>query len=125
HRCKFRRTETCSTDPQDSPRRAASTGQPHEDPHGPGPSTSGPLGSRHEEVDRMMHGRSPTPSTPVGRRSVLKGAGGLGALAGLGALSGCAGAEARASDDVAFWHLLSGPDGVTMGEMLDGYMAAD
>src|SRR5699024_1039613 len=29
------------------------------------------------------------------------------------------------SDDIAFWHLLSGPDGVTMGEMLDGYMATD
>ena len=73
----------------------------------------------------MMHRPSPGPSAPVGRRSLLKGAGGLGALAGLGALSGCAGADARDSDDIAFWHLLSGPDGVTMGEMLDGYMATD
>lgn len=55
----------------------------------------------------------------------MQGAGTLGALGGLGALSGCAGTAARAADDIAFWHLLSGPDGVTMGEMLDGYMATE
>ena len=52
----------------------------------------------------------------LGRRSLMQGA---GALAALGALAGCAGASARPSDDIAFWHLLSGPDGVTMGELLE------
>ena len=66
----------------------------------------------------MMHGSSRAPRAgartgPVlGRRSLMQGA---GALAALGALAGCAGASARPSDDIAFWHLLSGPDGVTMG----------
>src|SRR5690625_2936391 len=73
----------------------------------------------------MLYGSSPIPSTSLGRRSLLKGIGGIGTLAGLGALSGCTGAEARDSDDIAFWHLLGGPDGVTMGEMLGEYMATD
>lgn len=81
-----------------------------------------------------MHGSSPSrgarsargPGAPaLSRRSLMQGAGALGTVGALGALSGCAGAAARASDDIAFWHLLSGPDGVTMGEMLDGYMAAE
>lgn len=61
----------------------------------------------------------------LSRRSLMQGAGALGAVGALGALSGCAGTAARASDDIAFWHLLSGPDGVTMGEILDGYMATE
>lgn len=81
-----------------------------------------------------MHGSSPSrgartarrPGAPsLSRRSLMQGAGALGTVGALGALSGCAGAAARASDDIAFWHLLSGPDGVTMGEMLDGYMATE
>lgn len=71
----------------------------------------------------MRHVPAPSPSTALGRRRLLQGAGGLGALAGLGALSSCAGADARASDDIAFWHPMSGPDGETMGELLEGYMA--
>ncbi|MFC0672564.1 extracellular solute-binding protein [Brachybacterium hainanense] len=79
----------------------------------------------------MLHGSPGSSARPphtltarggFGRRSLLKGAGALGAL---GALAGCSGASARASDDIAFWHLLSGPDGVTMGQLLDGYMAED
>ncbi|MFC7464628.1 extracellular solute-binding protein [Brachybacterium sp. GCM10030252] len=70
----------------------------------------------------MPPGGGPSGARTIGRRSLLQGAGALGALGGLGALSGCGGANARASDDIAFWHLLSGPDGVTMGEMLAGYM---
>ncbi|WP_369854352.1 extracellular solute-binding protein [Brachybacterium paraconglomeratum] len=79
----------------------------------------------------MMHGSSRAPRAgartgPVlGRRSLMQGAGALAALGGLGTLAGCAGASARPSDDIAFWHLLSGPDGVTMGELLDGYMATE
>ncbi|MFC7374952.1 extracellular solute-binding protein [Brachybacterium sp. GCM10030267] len=63
--------------------------------------------------------------TPVRRRTLLQGAGALGALGSLGALSGCAGANARASDDIAFWHLMTGSDGETMGELVDEYMASD
>lgn len=70
-------------------------------------------------------GSGPRGGPAVGRRTLMQGAGALAALGGLGALSGCAGTAARAADDIAFWHLLSGPDGVTMGEMLDGYMATD
>ncbi|MGO1227116.1 MAG: extracellular solute-binding protein [Brachybacterium sp.] len=69
----------------------------------------------------MMHGSS----RAVSRRSLMQGAGALGAMGAAGALSGCAGASGRAPDDIAFWHLLSGPDGVTMGEMLDSYMATE
>src|SRR5690606_24499102 len=89
------------------------------------------LPAHHEEVDRMMHS-SPSasragsrPGPVLGRRSLLQGAGALAALGGTGALAGCAGTAARASDEIAFWHLLSGPDGVTMAEMLDGYMATE
>ncbi|HJG92449.1 MAG TPA: extracellular solute-binding protein [Brachybacterium massiliense] len=82
----------------------------------------------------MMHASSPSRGArsargpgmrALSRRSLMQGAGALGAVGALGALSGCAGTAARASDDIAFWHLLSGPDGVTMGEILDGYMATE
>lgn len=66
-----------------------------------------------------------SPGGSLNRRSLLQGAGALGAAGSLAALSGCAGAAARPVDELAFWHLLSGPDGVTMGEMLDGYMATE
>jgi len=68
---------------------------------------------------------APAPSPRLERRRLLQGAGGLGAAAGLGALSGCVGAGARSPEELTFWHPLSGPDGKTMGELLDGYMATD
>nr|WP_245349387.1 extracellular solute-binding protein [Brachybacterium fresconis] len=40
-------------------------------------------------------------------------------------MSGCAGAAAGPSDEIDFWHLLSGPDGQIMGGMLDDYMATE
>lgn len=73
----------------------------------------------------MRSAPAPVPSPLLDRRRLLQGVGGLGAAAGLGALSGCAGAGARPSDDITFWHPLSGPDGKTMGELLDGYMATE
>ncbi len=67
----------------------------------------------HQPLDNS----SPGPS----RRQLLKG-GGL-ALAGLGAaglLSGCGGtATASAKDQLRFWHLLSGGDGIKMQAMID------
>src|SRR5699024_3069301 len=58
----------------------------------------------------------------LGRRSFLRGAGGLGAAGGIAALAGCGSASA---DEISFWHLLSGPDGVTMGELLADYMTTE
>src|SRR5699024_5802361 len=58
------------------------------------------------------------------RRTLLRGAGGLGAAGGLAALAGCGSASAPA-DEISFWHLLSGPVRVTLGELLDEHMATD
>jgi multiple sugar transport system substrate-binding protein len=73
----------------------------------------------------MRPSRSPASTAVLGRRRLLQGVGGLGAVAGLGALAGCAGADALSSDTLSFWHPLSGPDGKTMGELLNGYMATE
>ncbi|MGO3477855.1 MAG: extracellular solute-binding protein, partial [Brachybacterium tyrofermentans] len=89
-----------------------------------GSSRAGAAGPRPTSPGGLP-GRARDSGPAVGRRALMQGAGTLGALGGLGALSGCAGTAARAADDIAFWHLLSGPDGVTMGEMLDGYMATE
>ncbi|MEE1617717.1 extracellular solute-binding protein [Brachybacterium sp. J153] len=72
-------------------------------------------------------GSSPTRPSPAGptRRTLLKGLGGIGALGAAGSLAACSGASARGTEDIAYWHLLSGPDGVTMSELIDGYMATD
>lgn len=60
------------------------------------------------------------PPRPSRRRFLL----GTCGLAGTAALAACSSASAEA-EELAFWHLLSGPDGRTMGEMLDSYMSTD
>lgn len=89
-----------------------------------GPSRAG--AGAHRSEARGAAALSDRGSVPaVDRRSLLKGAGLLGAVGASGALAGCAGAAAGPSDEIDFWHLLSGPDGQTMGSMLEDYMATD
>src|SRR5699024_1104755 len=74
----------------------------------------------------MNHDSSVSSATQrrLGRRSFLRGAGDLGAAGGIAALTSCGSASASA-EEISFWHLLSGPDGVTMGDLLAEYMATD
>src|SRR5699024_9182792 len=74
----------------------------------------------------MKHDSTASTATQrrLGRRSFLRGAGGLGAAGGIAALTSCGSASASA-EEISFWHLLSGPDGVTMGDLLAEYMATD
>ncbi|WP_240630195.1 extracellular solute-binding protein [Specibacter cremeus] len=66
------------------------------------------------------------PNRAVSRRQVLKGGG--AALAGLlaaGALSGCGGSAGAAGEQqLRFWHLLSGGDGIKMQAMIDAVNAS-
>jgi multiple sugar transport system substrate-binding protein len=56
----------------------------------------------------------------VSRRGLLRGAAGVGALGAAGTLAGC-GSTSLGTTDLKYWHLLSGPDGVTMTEMVEEY----
>ncbi|WP_426302919.1 extracellular solute-binding protein [Arthrobacter sp. R-11] len=59
------------------------------------------------------------PEAP-GRRQFLTGMGALGALLATGSLTACGGAaNAAGPEDVRFWHLLSGGDGIKMAAMID------
>src|SRR5699024_10579752 len=55
-------------------------------------------------------------SARVSRRAMLQGIGGVGAL---GALSACG--AGPGGGDMQFWHLLTGPDGAIMGDLVSGY----
>ena len=59
-------------------------------------------------------------STHLNRRQLLLSGGALfGGLALAGGLTGCGGAAQAAADDIRFWHLLSGGDGIKMMAMID------
>ncbi|GAA1326623.1 extracellular solute-binding protein [Brachybacterium rhamnosum] len=75
-----------------------------------------------QRSSRSVAGRR---SPRVSRRSLLQGLGGIGALGATGGLAACGSAGAQGVGDLAYWHLLSGPDGVTMTELVDGYTATD
>lgn len=62
----------------------------------------------------------------LSRRQLMVGGGALlGGLLGAGALSGCGGPAAAASaEQLKFWHLLSGGDGIKMQAMIDKVNAA-
>ena len=59
------------------------------------------------------------------RRALLPGVGGVGAAGGVAALAGWGSLSSGSAEEISFWHLLSGPDGVTMSGLLDEYMATD
>ena len=59
------------------------------------------------------------------RRALLRGVGGVGAAVGIAALAGCGSLSSASAEEISFWHLLSGLDGVTMSGLLDEYMATD
>ncbi|UFU04157.1 extracellular solute-binding protein [Ruania suaedae] len=67
---------------------------------------------------RLPTGSRAAPS--LTRRSLLTGAAGL---ATAGALSSCATSAASGTLPLAYWHLLSGPDGVTMGSLVEEFNA--
>jgi len=61
----------------------------------------------------------------VSRRQLLLGGGVLAGSLALGAsLTGCGGAAQAAGNDLRFWHLLSGGDGIKMQSMIDRANAA-
>lgn len=56
----------------------------------------------------------------LSRRQLLLGGGALVGSISLGAsLAGCGGAAQAAGNDIRFWHLLSGGDGIKMMAMID------
>ncbi|UED86642.1 extracellular solute-binding protein [Streptomyces profundus] len=69
----------------------------------------------------MVHDFSAPPR--LGRRRLLQGATGLGALATLGPLGACAAPASLAGGDgrIRFWNLFSGGDGANMRAMLDRF----
>jgi len=73
-----------------------------------------------------MHGAREASATGLSRRTLLR-SGGL-ALSGLAAaamLSGCGGtAQAAGAEQLRFWHLLSGGDGIKMQAMIDSANAS-
>lgn len=54
----------------------------------------------------------------VNRRQLLTGSAALGGLLAAAGLTGCGGSAHAAVQDIAFWHLLSGGDGVKMQAMV-------
>jgi multiple sugar transport system substrate-binding protein len=61
-------------------------------------------------------------NSSISRRRLLSGA---AALAGGGLLLGCAPGASRPSDDLAYWHLLTGGDGTVMAGLVDAVNAAN
>ena len=65
----------------------------------------------------------PPPGQGITRRQMLVGSlAAVGGVAAIGSLAGCAPANASAADGVrqlAFWHLLSGGDGINMAGLVD------
>lgn len=57
----------------------------------------------------------------ISRRSLLQGGAALLGGASVGALAGCAPGVSSSAAELSFWHLLSGPDGATMDELIAGY----
>ncbi|ACQ78281.1 extracellular solute-binding protein family 1 [Beutenbergia cavernae DSM 12333] len=93
------------------PPRNTPTGRAGVAPAGPNPHGTAP-----ESAGRA------TPSSLTRRRLLTGGAGllGAGALASLAAC-GTPSASGATQQNLSFWHLLSGPDGVTMGSLVDGF----
>jgi multiple sugar transport system substrate-binding protein len=59
------------------------------------------------------------PDRQVSRRQLLAGTAALGSVFAAAGLTGCGGtASAAAVQDIAFWHLLSGGDGIKMQAMI-------
>jgi multiple sugar transport system substrate-binding protein len=54
----------------------------------------------------------------VSRRQLLAGSAALGSLLAASGLTGCGGSANAAVQDIAFWHLLSGGDGIKMQAMI-------
>lgn len=54
----------------------------------------------------------------ISRRSLLLGGAGLLGGAAATALAGCAPGTASTAESLSFWHLLSGPDGATMDQLI-------
>lgn len=73
-----------------------------------------------------INGDTSRNSQGMSRRQLMVGGGALlGGLLGAGALSGCGGPAAAASaEQLKFWHLLSGGDGIKMQGMIDKVNAA-
>ncbi|UFU05202.1 extracellular solute-binding protein [Ruania halotolerans] len=72
-------------------------------------------------MQRNSLARPPRGGPVLSRRSLLAGAAGLSAASVLGA---CAPGATSGALPLAYWHLLSGPDGVTMGSLVDEFNAA-
>ena len=75
--------------------------------------TSTRPGGPHRRISRPPRPRG---SAGISRRTMLQGIGGVGAL---GALSACG--AGPGGGDMQFWHLLTGPDGAIMGDLVSGY----
>lgn len=69
----------------------------------------------------------PHPRAPRGvtRRGLLGGGLALGAAAMSGGLAGCASGTGSVSDQLEYWHLMSGGDGIKMGNMVEAVNARD
>ncbi|WP_020386105.1 extracellular solute-binding protein [Kribbella catacumbae] len=59
---------------------------------------------------------------PFSRRRLLAGA---AALAGGGTLLGCAPSASRSADELSYWHLMSGGDGIVMAGLVDAVNASN